>query len=396
MYVVNSISQTLSKINLENLSVLNNFNQIGLYGNDIGLYDNMLYVLNSGDDEIQVIDSVTGNTFDRILLENSSNPYKIIILNDFAYVSCWATGNLAKIDLNNTNTIEYIHLGSGPQGMLAHEEKMYVALSGYPVYNEGIVKVVDLHLFEIVSSVIVQINPQEMIIDNRGYIHVICTGDFNNNFSKIVIFDSRNEEIIDTIVLPNVSFFTTIQKSPNNLIFVGNFMGLGFLTYDINSFEIYHSVGNFIFQGGNILLYDHQNIYVLHPGNYFHPSTFAIYNHEYSYVNEVTVGVGALAMTYKETYVSEKDIILPIIKDFVAYPNPFDTKINFKISRKIRKLDIFNIKGQKICSLKNTNLHWNGKNENGTEVQAGIYFVRLIDDNNDTIVKKILKKSQTK
>jgi hypothetical protein len=77
----------------------------------------------------------------------------------------------------------------------------------------------------------------------------------------------------------------------------------------------------------------------------------------------------------------------------ISYPNPIKlsdsnrsiTTIEFTQTEDSHvNLDIFNVKGQKIKSLLNTRVRqgvhkveWNGSNENGSPVSAGIYFFRL-------------------
>ena len=89
------------------------------------------------------------------------------------------------------------------------------------------------------------------------------------------------------------------------------------------------------------------------------------------------------------------------------FPNPFrnSTTIFFNISRKDSKnakIDIFNIKGQKVKTLECINrvdaktteslshIIWDGKNKNGEQVRSGIYFYKLQIGNESVIRKMIL------
>ncbi|MCD4820006.1 MAG: T9SS type A sorting domain-containing protein [Candidatus Cloacimonetes bacterium] len=83
------------------------------------------------------------------------------------------------------------------------------------------------------------------------------------------------------------------------------------------------------------------------------------------------------------------------------YPNPFNpsTTISFETTNLIEntRIEIFNIKGQKIKTLevKNEKLGinevvWNGKNENGKVVSSGIYFYNLILDSKVVDSKKMI------
>ena len=81
------------------------------------------------------------------------------------------------------------------------------------------------------------------------------------------------------------------------------------------------------------------------------------------------------------------------------YPNPFNpsTKIEFSIPEPAKvKIIVYNMLGQEIKTLldepKDLGFHfieWNGKNDVGNQVAAGVYFYR-IKANKYTKVKKML------
>lgn len=70
------------------------------------------------------------------------------------------------------------------------------------------------------------------------------------------------------------------------------------------------------------------------------------------------------------------------------YPNPFNptTNISFSLSKASNvRLEIFNIRGEKVRSLANEYFHagywtavWDGKNDNGLSVPSGMYMYRMI------------------
>ncbi|MCL2064730.1 MAG: T9SS type A sorting domain-containing protein [Candidatus Cloacimonetes bacterium] len=400
IYIVNSNSETLSHVQIYDFSVTNNFAQIGQYGNHITYHEERLYIVNSGDNNIQVVD-LEGVTRGFINLENSSNPWHINIHNGFIYVTGLFTGKLYRIDLNapfNTHfdkadgnfLYNELFIGTTPQGMLVHDNKMFVALAGvyFPDYGQGKVAIIDLETFSIVDTIDVAQNPQELIVDSRGYIHVVCTGNYAELTSKIVIFDSQNFEIVHTLDF-DWSFFTTIQKGPDGLIYVGNGFGLGFATYDPITYEIINGFGNTLFTGGQYLIYDSQFIYVLEPDWLFN-SSLNIYTHDHDIVRQISLGIGSLAMVMHNRHSSIDDIVMPNSYEVFAYPNPFMSEIKFDIKGFVKEItiDVFNIRGQKIATTSDRN--WDGKNMFGIDVPAGMYFAR-ISDGNEVIVKKILR-----
>ncbi len=81
--------------------------------------------------------------------------------------------------------------------------------------------------------------------------------------------------------------------------------------------------------------------------------------------------------------------------DIVVFPNPFqsDVRINLNSGSK-SGVTIFDISGRRIKEFKlidtSISLHWNGRDEKGCPVPAGIYFIEIKTDN-QTIWKNIIK-----
>jgi len=104
------------------------------------------------------------------------------------------------------------------------------------------------------------------------------------------------------------------------------------------------------------------------------------------------------------TDISENEMSFGNVTLYNSYPNPFsisgsnscttikfDLKVNCNVS-----LDLYNVKGQKVKSLLyesfNSGTHsvtWNGRDNIGNKVATGIYFYKLVADN-ETQVKKFI------
>lgn len=84
------------------------------------------------------------------------------------------------------------------------------------------------------------------------------------------------------------------------------------------------------------------------------------------------------------------------------YPNPFNpvTLINFNVNRQTNvKIDIYNLKGQKVRSLVDDifmsgihTLEWNGKDDNQRDVSSGVYLYKMIADKYTSTKKMLLLK----
>lgn len=92
--------------------------------------------------------------------------------------------------------------------------------------------------------------------------------------------------------------------------------------------------------------------------------------------------------------------IIPTNLEFSNYPNPFNpkTSINFSIQKDSNvELTIYNIKGRKIKTILNQTLKkgkhsfiWSGTDKEGTSVSSGIYFLKLIVNNETELTKRCL------
>lgn len=85
---------------------------------------------------------------------------------------------------------------------------------------------------------------------------------------------------------------------------------------------------------------------------------------------------------------SEKPKLARTFRLFQNYPNPFNasTIIKYEISEPddIAKLYIFNVRGERVRTLINSNqaqgihaVHWDGKNDSGEDLSSGVYFCKL-------------------
>lgn len=69
-----------------------------------------------------------------------------------------------------------------------------------------------------------------------------------------------------------------------------------------------------------------------------------------------------------------------LLQVLIAYPNPFKDSINItgKALQVNRALDIYNLRGQKVhgSSITGQAYDWDGKDDLGRSLGAGIYFAR--------------------
>ena len=101
--------------------------------------------------------------------------------------------------------------------------------------------------------------------------------------------------------------------------------------------------------------------------------------------------------------VSNEDEPVTLKTELVGnYPNPFNpsTTIKFSVAHESNiRVDIYNVKGQKIKTLIDTQLNageykvtWNGKDDNNSDVSSGFYFYRMQTNEYVAIKKMMLMK----
>ncbi|NQV19650.1 MAG: T9SS type A sorting domain-containing protein [Armatimonadetes bacterium] len=132
-------------------------------------------------------------------------------------------------------------------------------------------------------------------------------------------------------------------------------------------------------------------------------SWYGFFDNGFGLNNPQYVTGSASLYEYEETS-SDDDIVVSSNKLIGNYPNPFnpETTISFSLAEdaKNAKLEIFNIKGQKIKTFPIPNssllipnqIVWDGRDDNENAVSSGVYFYKLQTGNYSAAKKMILLK----
>jgi hypothetical protein len=297
------------------------------------------------------------------------------------------TGKLYKFDIAQTSVIHALEVGVGPNSMLVVDDKLYVTISGFTgaTYLQGRICIIDLKTFAVQGYIEVSTNPQELIVDSNGFLHIVCTGNYAEQMTEVVIVDLENHEVVETLLF--TSFYTTIQFGADGMVYVGNGFGLGFIRYNPETFVVLNDYGDTLFSNGLYLLHDENRLFVLEP-SWMGASKLSVFSHDFSPVHEVNLGSGSVSMVMKRVNVSISDIAMPSTLELTSFPNPFRSSIQFEIKGEVGEslLDIFNIKGQRVHKASGTNIAWHGN-----DVPAGVYFARMTTESGNIATRKIVK-----
>ncbi len=185
--------------------------ELGDVGNDIQIYGNRIYAVINVSNLIEVLDLKTARHIGSISVPNCRY---IIFDKGFAYVSSYAgpvvidpnarQGYIAKIDTATFEVMDTVSVGYQPEEMTIRNNKLYVANSGgYRVpHYDNTVSVIDLESFTQIKKITVGINLHRLEKDNYDNIYVSSRGDYNSIRSKTYIID-KNDRVSDVLNIPN-------------------------------------------------------------------------------------------------------------------------------------------------------------------------------------------------
>ncbi len=253
-FVINATAETLSRINLQTGHVDNDILPLGsdvfCYPNQIVIGDSLAYVVNSGTNEIQIININTVTTRGFIPTGSGTNPYWMACLDSrYAYVSNLLTDEVIKVDLSIRTVIDHIPVGPAPEGVLIHDARVWVAVTGYDFgswsFGDGRVVVIDTDADTVLARITVGTNPQYLTVDPRGRIHVVCTGDYFSIFGQVYIIDPAQLAVIDSLPVGGSPGNLTIAPDGIAYIAAGGWVHDGYVfTYDALDDVLLHGSAN--------------------------------------------------------------------------------------------------------------------------------------------------------
>lgn len=207
LYVLNGSAETVSKVNMEDLSIAQDITITGTIPNRIRVYDDRVYVVSSGDDNIKIIDPKDDTKIlSTIGLDAGSNPWDILFVNNSkAYVTNYNTNSVSILDLSSNSVVGSIMVGLAPEGMAYKDGLLYVANTGYsgwgqPFINSSI-SIIDISTDKVIETISTPINPQDLSFAPDGTLHVICSGDYGAAVGKVAIIDVNQNAVVDSVII---------------------------------------------------------------------------------------------------------------------------------------------------------------------------------------------------
>ncbi len=405
VYIVNGGDETLSKYDTETGTVTSNILQLGLYANQIFIKDDIGYVVNSGDHNIQVIDLINETTLGTINCPIGSNPYWMTIFPDGGkgFVTGYLTNSVYVFNPETYEITDTIEVGDEPEGLCLDGNKLYVVNTKYlwtGPFENGTISIIDTEDDSVIDSVVVGINPQFCEVDAYGRLHVVCTGNYADIPGKVYIINTNDYS--DYEILEIGGSPTKIGIHENGTVYLADGMGQGYMAYDSQTLNIIHPSNDLFASGGCFVRFDpNGNIYLGDALDWVNNGVVYIYSADESLLNTITVGVIPQdAGFYNFDVAVDDDFGEEDLFSLSNYPNPFSasTTISFSICHRgteNTEIKIYNVKGQLVKKLKIINYKlkindviWNGKDVNGVRVSSGIYLYQVEIDGKKSKMKK--------
>jgi len=374
IYVVNSESRTLSRIDSETGVVNNSFALLGLTPNLMELDEDFLYVVCSGDNAVQMLDRSTGAHLRFIPVAASCNPWDVVKAGGYLYVSGLFTNRVYKISLDSFAVVGSLEVGTAPEGLCHYDGKLYVANTGgyQNNYANSSVSVIDLAYFTVTETIAVGTNPQYLMATG-GFLHVSCTGNWLDIPGRVDIIDLGTVENIQQIALgghPN-----SLWRAPSGIVYVGDGMNTALYSYDAVSYQIYHGAANplspaaYAVNGNNDLI-------ALLSSNWGSNSVVYLRHPDLSAWTEYTVGlVGTDIKVAAFNPVGNDDQMQSAA--LRVYPNPLpagEVLSLDKVGEGQVEFALYNLRGQK---LQHAILAGNERSLRLEQLPAGVYLYRV-------------------
>jgi len=238
-YIVNGAAETLSVLDIETSEVTNDVLTVGKWPNDIRILGDQAYVVNTGDNNVQIVDLEGLVTVGIIDIGDGTSPEKMDFVGDSkAYVSCNYTNSVNVVDLASQQVIKSVEVGTTPWGVAVAGQKVYVCNTnavfdvdlGAMSYGDGTVSVIDSSTDTVIKTIDVETNPTEIAVSGDKVL-VQCTGDYGGITGKLCIIDSSSDTLVNTADLGTTP--SGLAVSPGGKAYLTSFGGL--IPVDINS-----------------------------------------------------------------------------------------------------------------------------------------------------------------
>ncbi|MBI3871544.1 MAG: hypothetical protein HY304_00515 [candidate division Zixibacteria bacterium] len=250
LVVVDGLGETLSLIDRFRDSVAVGVRTLGACPNRIRDTGTDLLVVNSCSDDLWVLNR-TDFTLERaVTFPDGDNPYDVAIVDDsLCAVSMLITNDVAVVNYRTGAKGNHLNVGTSPQAILALGRRLWVANTGFDfgtfTFGPGTVTVLNVDLESTVATIPVGTNPQGLVVAPDGTVHVLCTGNYFDQFGILYILDPVALTVIDSLPVGGSPGDVVIGSDGAGYLAAGGFVDSGLVyRYDAITRQVLNGAGN--------------------------------------------------------------------------------------------------------------------------------------------------------
>jgi len=392
-YILNGLSETLSRINLESGAVENDILTLGVVPNHVVCNDDRLYVVNSISASLQVIAIENNQVVHEIPLPVNSNPWNVAVESEFAYITGFASSKVYKVNLSSATLADSFATGQSPEGIIIIDDKLYIANTAFnPVdfsYGQGSVTVLDAGDGALIAQVNVGKNPQALAVGPDDIINVSCTGDYAAITGSIYFMDPQDNTVEDSLATGGNPFMPVMNAGGIGFVTAGGWIDHGYLfSYDAMNRNLLRGSDNPILVDIGAMGIAIDSLGYIYTANQLGNSINKL-NSAGDILAAYPVPGGPMSVAIFDTRTNiDANPDIPRATDLpIAYPNPFNGSVTINWPESGDQaghvvLEIFDLQGRLITNLtaeagmRASRFYWDGSNQVGEPVSTGIYFAR--------------------
>jgi hypothetical protein len=386
VFTINTISQTVSRIDLDTQQSIVTFETLGQFPNaapnKAAIYDGRLLVALTYENRVQSIDLLTESTDGWFPLEDSAGPNDIVALDGTVYVSGNTSNKVYKFEPVGALDVTGLSVGVAPEGLAIVNGRLFVANTGFHytdyTYEAGSVSVISPESYSVERTIPTGLNPRT-IVQAGSQIAVICTGDYATTAGEVDFFDATSLEPTGIATLGGCP--GTAAYGDDGKLYVGNLYPAGVSIVDPVAHSVLADIDHSGIQGGNALLAGGGWLASADAGDYVAASVVRFYSlNDYELMFQTNAGVGVSDLDFYQTSSVGAPTAAASHGVGIA-PNPSRSGFRFAFSQPLTrpaKIGVYDVRGRLVRNLIMTgSTTWDGCDGSGTRCAPGVYLARV-------------------
>ncbi|WP_157363744.1 DUF5074 domain-containing protein [Alkaliflexus imshenetskii] len=232
---ISFISNETNEVTSEIFKLVNGSNAVlGDVLQDLVIKGSDAYIVMNNSHQIHIVDA---ETFEwKRTIDGLSSPRFGVIHGKNLFVTQWGeNGSVVVIDTESMAIVKTIPVGSGPEGIIAHNNKIWVANSGGFGFDNTI-SVIDPATLEVEIVIETPDKPNHLTVDKNNNIWATCHGlvEYDESWnitnqtpSRLVKISSSSMQIEKDLLVSDSDHATKIDTSPDkSTIYVLNSSGI--------------------------------------------------------------------------------------------------------------------------------------------------------------------------